>query len=102
WRRNLIVGALIASTGVIGLWAIGEYTTDLQKKVFGDYYQQMGMPAADIGSAVDQARIWAYMLNMIGAGIGMWLFTKVAIAMGRRAAFALGFAAALITTFFAF
>jgi len=24
WRRNLIVGALIASTGVIGLWAIGE------------------------------------------------------------------------------
>ena len=34
WRRNLIVGALIASTGVIGLWAIGEYAVDLQSRVF--------------------------------------------------------------------
>ena len=34
WRKNLIAGALIASTGVVGLWAIGEYAVDLQSAVF--------------------------------------------------------------------
>src|SRR4029453_16893746 len=34
WRKNLIIGALLASTGVIGLWAIGEYAVDLQRNVF--------------------------------------------------------------------
>jgi MFS family permease len=98
WRRNLIVGALIASTGVIGLWAIGEYATDLQKFVFTQHFMQLGLPTAEIGPAVEKARTWAYMLNMLGAGVGMWIFTKIAIAMGRRTAFAIGFTAALITT----
>src|SRR5690606_29389929 len=39
WTRNLIVGALISSAGVIGLWAIGEYATDLQTKVFTLHYE---------------------------------------------------------------
>lgn len=98
WRRNLIVGALIASTGVIGLWAIGEYATDLQKFVFTQYYKDAGLPSAEIGKAVDAARTWAYIANMLGAGVGMWIFTKLAIALGRRPAFAIGFAAALICT----
>ena len=75
WRKNLIVGALIASTGVIGLWAIGEYATDLQKFVFTQHYAQIGLPTAEIGPAVEKARTWAYMLNMLGAGVGMWIFT---------------------------
>jgi hypothetical protein len=45
WRRNLIVGSLIASTGVIGLWAIGEYSVDLQKKVFSAHYAPRSPPA---------------------------------------------------------
>jgi MFS family permease len=98
WRRNLIVGALIASTGVIGLWAIGEYATDLQKFVFNEHYTAAGLSGQELSIAVENARTWAYMLNMLGAGIGMWLFTKAAIAMGRRPAFAIGFTAALFTT----
>src|SRR3954463_7541397 len=39
WRRNLIVGALIASTGVVGLWAIGEYAPDIQRAVFRTHYE---------------------------------------------------------------
>jgi MFS family permease len=98
WRKNLVVGALIASTGVIGLWAIGEYATDLQKFVFTQHYAQIGLPTAEIGPAVEKARTWAYMLNMLGAGVGMWIFTKIAIALGRRTAFAIGFSATLVTT----
>jgi MFS family permease len=98
WRRNLVVGALIASTGVIGLWAIGEYATDLQKFVFTEYYKSNGLPSVEIGKAVDNARTWAYIANMLGAGVGMWIFTKLAISLGRRAAFAFGFSAALVAT----
>ncbi len=118
WRRNLIIGSLIASTGVIGLWAIGEYAPDIQNSVFTSYYDKnIASPtvadpsnAAAVASAkkqhgaevkehVDNAIANAYILNMLGAGAGMWLFTRVALAMGRRFAFLVGFSAALIVTF---
>ena len=51
WRKNLIVGALIASTGVIGLWAIGEYAVDIQKIVFKQHFEQAGVPANEIRRA---------------------------------------------------
>ena len=48
WRRNLIIGSLIASTGVIGLWAIGEYAVDLQTNLFSTYYKA-NLPATGGG-----------------------------------------------------
>ena len=102
WRRNLIVGALIASTGVIGLWAIGEYATDLQTFVFKQHYTKANMAPEKIPIAVENARTTAYVLQMLGAGVGMWIFTKLAIAFGRKIAFALGFTAALFTTLFVY
>jgi len=102
WRRNLIVGALIASTGVIGLWAIGEYAVDLQTRVFGTHFKAQGLAEAEVKVKVEQAKTIAYLLNMLGAGIGMWLFTKVAHTAGRRTAFAIGFSAALVVTAFVY
>lgn len=101
WRRNLVIGALIASTGVIGLWAIGEYAVDLQRNVFRTYYIEhspAGTTPEQIANQVDNAISWSYILNMLGAGVGMWIFTKLAIGWGRRIAFAIGFSAALVTT----
>lgn len=133
WRKNLIVGALIASTGVIGLWAIGEYAVDLQTAVFRSYYEKAA-PADKVtamhhaeatvktaGDAVtpeqraklaaakgeydpyvtrpmETARTWAYLLNMLGAATGMWMFTRFANAFGRRPAFLIGFSVALVVT----
>ena len=113
WRKNLIVGALLATTGVVGLWAIGEYAPDLQKSVFtthfnGELIQQGNFTAetikSDAGKAavkplVDNAIFWAYIWNMTGAGVGMMLFTRVAGGLGRRSAFAIGFSAAMVITF---
>ncbi len=98
WRKNLIVGSLIASTGVIGLWAIGEYATDLQTFVFKQHYAAAGLSPDAIAPAVENARTISYVLQMLGAGVGMWIFTKIAISFGRRQAFALGFTAALLCT----
>ena len=102
WRRNLIVGALISATGVVGLWAIGEYMTDLQRIVFTKYYQQQNLSTDQISIAVENARTLAYILQMLGAGVGMWIFTKVAIGLGRRPAFAIGFTAALVSTLYVY
>lgn len=58
WRRNVIVGAVIASTGVIGLWAIGEYAVDLQRAVFNTHYgAELGAPAADKAKAEAAERV---------------------------------------------
>lgn len=40
WRRNTIVGMILASSGVIGLWAIGVFSNDLTQSVFRKQYQQ--------------------------------------------------------------
>lgn len=121
WRRHLVVGSLIASTGVVGLWAIGEYAVDLQSAVFKTHFERLADPAlvARVQAAAPQSEAWmaarkaldaatkqpveeaknlAYLLNMLGAAVGMWLFTKVVQAAGRRLAFFGGFAAAMGVT----
>lgn len=98
WRKNLFVGAVIASTGVIGLWAIGEYAVDLQKVVFKQYFEKAGVAPDKVAAEVNNAISVAYLWNMMGAAVGMTLFTNVA-KLGRRLAFFLGFSAALISTF---
>lgn len=102
WRRNLIVGTIIASTGVIGLWGIGEYAYDLQRFVFARHYAQNGMPTDQIPGAVASAITTAYIFNMLGAATGMWIFTRLAMALGRRPAFAIGFTAALVITLYVY
>jgi MFS family permease len=102
WRRNLIVGSLIASTGVVGLWAIGEYAVDLQRNVFTAHYVAEQVPANEIGPKVAAAITNSYVLQMLGAAVGMWLFTRMAIAFGRVKAFAIGFAVALVVTVLAY
>ncbi|MBW8783055.1 MAG: MFS transporter [Novosphingobium sp.] len=96
-RRNLAIGAMLALSGVVGLWGIGEYATDLQDAVFTAYYKAHH-PLAEAKQLAQQARNLAYLLQMIGAATGMALFTWVANVWGRRPAFMIGFAAAGIIT----
>jgi hypothetical protein len=101
WRRNLVIGALIASTGVVGLWAIGEYAPDLQRNVFTSYYAAR-FPKEEVAKHVTGAIGNAYLLNQIGAAVGMWMFTRVALATGRRFAFLCAFSAAMVVTAFVY
>ena len=101
WRKNLIIGSLLASTGVVGLWAIGEYAPDLQRKVFETHFTETAsspLSPAELKLKVTNAISFAYILNMLGAGTGMWIFTKLAQWYGRKPAFAIGYISALVTT----
>jgi MFS family permease len=101
WRKNLVIGALLASTGVIGLWAIGEYAVDLQRNVFRTYFIENSpspLSDEDLNAKVANAISTAYILNMLGAGVGMWIFTKLAMWYGRKPAFAIGYLSCLVIT----
>ena len=135
WRKNLIIGTLIASTGVVGLWAIGEYAIDLQSYVVKTHFESkapqelvasakaaaaaaaasttdpsLEVAAKSAQSALDKivkpqvesAKVTAYLLNMLGAAVGMWIFTRLANALGRRPAFAGGFIFAMLVTVFVY
>jgi hypothetical protein len=102
WRKNLIVGALISSAGVIGLWAIVEYAIDIQSKVFRIHFESQNMPEAEIPAAIGQAKSYAYTLQMIGAAVGMWFMTKACIVLGRKPAFAIWYVGSLAATLYVF
>jgi MFS family permease len=77
----------------------------LQRNIFTSHFAKQlpaGTSALEIRKQVDSAISRAYIFNMLGAGFGMWVFTKLAIGLGRRPAFAIGFSAALVATFFAY
>lgn len=40
WRKNVIVGLLLATSGVIGLWGIGFFSYDLTRLVFRKVFEQ--------------------------------------------------------------
>lgn len=129
WRKNLLIGSLLACTGVVGLWAIGEYSFDLQTSAFNRHYApevvakieaaeaglKQGVPdaVAALKDARDelarvakpkteQARNIAYLFYMLGAAGGMWIVTRLSNALGRRPAFILGFTYALVVTLFVY
>ncbi len=101
WRKNLIVGAILSSTGVVGLWAIGEYAVDLQSAVFKTYFEANVAPEK-VKAETEFAKTIAYLLNMLGAATGMTLFTIMAGKFGRKITFFLGYLSALIITFLAY
>jgi len=47
WRRNAIVGMLLGSAGVIGLWGIGVFSADLTQSIFRKAYQNEARDAGD-------------------------------------------------------
>ncbi|MEK7950107.1 MFS transporter [Luteolibacter soli] len=98
WRRNLIVGAIISSTGVVGLWAIGEYAVDLQRIVFRKHFEATGAVGPELAKLVNGAVTNAYLLTMVGAAFGMSFFTWLCGKTGRKVAFAVGFSSAAIIT----
>lgn len=100
-RRNLLIGTLLSTAGVVGLWAIGEFAVDLQHAVFTNYFERLHAP--DVAHAlVAEAKNWAFILQMSGAALGMLLFGYAANKFGRRPSFIFFFVAAFLVTVLAY
>ena len=98
WARNAIVGLVLASSGIVGLWGIGFFSTDLIQSVFRKTFEAQGMPEEQISG---QLKVWSgisFMMLNVGAFFGVGAFTYITHFVGRRLAFAVSFVAAGLST----
>ena len=102
WRKNTIVGMLLAFSGVVGLWGIGFFSFDLIRSVFVQHFQAQGLsPQAVAGKLTFWSGITSLFQNG-GAFLGILAFTWITQYVGRKPAFAISFvmaAAATVATF---
>jgi predicted MFS family arabinose efflux permease len=102
WARHAILGLLLASSGIIGLWGIGFFSIDLQQIVFKNNFTRLGLPEDEIKSRVG---FWAGMTSLmmnVGAFFGIYAFSYVTHYLGRKWTFAVSFVLALLSTAFTF
>jgi MFS family permease len=98
WRKNAIVGVLLAFSGVVGLWGIGFFSIDLIRSVLQKTFAAQGFTPEQIsGKTTFWAGVTSMMLN-VGAFAGMYVFSLVTGRIGRRPAFAISFILAMLST----
>jgi MFS family permease len=98
WRRNALVGLLLAFSGVVGLWGIGFCYPELLRSVFTKHFEGLGMTPDQREGAL---KIWtgiASLLVNFGAFFGIYAFSYVTYYTGRKPAFAVSFLIALGST----
>ena len=102
WTRHAILGLVLASSGIIGLWGIGFFSLDLQQIVFRKNFESLGLPKTEIDGLVG---FWAGMTSLmmnVGAFFGIYAFSYATHYLGRKKTFALTFVFALVSTAFTF
>jgi len=102
WRRNTIVGMLLAFSGVVGLWGIGFFSFDLVDVVFRKHFQGQGLSSQQIAGKLTFWKGITSLLQNAGAFLGIYAFARVTHVIGRKPAFAISFvlaAAATVVTF---
>ena len=106
WRRNTIVGMLLAFSGVVGLWGIGFYSYRLIRQVFQTTFleqgQQLGLTGTALADFVESKKnVWAGITSLIqnfGGFWGVYAFSRITQVTGRKPAFAASFVLAMIST----
>jgi MFS family permease len=105
-RRNTIAGVLLAAAGVGGVWGVGFWSPDLIASTFKPVMAHAPdiaaiadpkMQADAIKAAVGHWKGLVYLIQMLGAGLGMFAFAGVTEKIGRRPALALFFALAFVS-----
>lgn len=98
WRKNAIIGFLLAFVGVVGLWGILFFSIDLIRAVLRQSFAAQGLtPAVMSGKLGVWVGITLILMN-VGAFLGLYAFGPVAQRIGRRPAFAWAFVLAMLST----
>jgi MFS family permease len=92
----------LASSGIIGLWGIGFFSIDLQRQVFRERLIKEGITSSELTFQVDNWASWTSVMLNLGAFFGIYAFSRITHFIGRRAAFAISFVLAMISTAFVF
>lgn len=102
WRRNSVVGMLLAFAGVVGLWGIGFFSFDLLRPVLENAFRAQGLDGAELAGRTTTWIGITSLLQNLGAFFGIYAFTYLTHYTGRKKAFAVAFVAAMGMTAFTF
>jgi MFS family permease len=110
WRKNTIVGMLLAFAGVVGLWGIGFFSFDLIRTVFNAHFTELGTKQGLTDGALSKfvggnLTFWTGITSLLqnaGAFFGIYAFSKITAITGRKPAFAIAFVLAMLSTAFTF
>jgi MFS family permease len=98
WRKNAIVGVLLAFAGVVGLWGIGFFSYDLVSSVLRKRFEADAMSPKDISASL---LFWTGITSIVqnvGGFFGIWAYSRITPHIGRRPAFAIAFVLAMFST----
>ncbi len=102
WRKNAIVGMLLAFAGVVGLWGIGFFSYDLFRPALERSFVAQGYSGAELRGKITTWIGITSLFQNLGAFFGIYAFTYLTAITGRRKAFAVSFVAAMGMTAFTF
>lgn len=102
WRKHALLGMVLSCAGVVGLWGIGVFSSDLVGDIVAHSLTQANATVAEVTKG---KQVWSS-LNLLmfnlGAFGGMLLFTRFAVKLGRKKAFTVFFTGSLVVTVFVF
>jgi MFS family permease len=102
WRRNAIVGFLLAFAGVVGLWGIAFFSYDLLRPVLEQTFRAQGFTGAELAGKTTTWIGITSLLQNLGGFLGVYAFTRLTQRTGRKPAFAVSFLAAMGMTAYTF
>lgn len=98
WRHHTLVGMCLAFAGVVGLWGIGFFSFELVRLIFGKTLLAQGLAPEVIEGSLGFWTGLVSLLQNFGGFWGIYAFSRLTQATGRRTAFAFAFLAALLST----
>jgi MFS family permease len=102
WRRNAIVGFLLAFAGVVGLWGIAFFSYDLLRPVLEQTFRAQGFTGAELAGKTTTWIGITSLLQNLGGFFGVYAYTRLTQHTGRKPAFAVSFLAAMGMTAYTF
>ncbi len=102
WRRNAIVGFLLAFAGVVGLWGIAFFSYDLLRPVLEQTFRAQGITGAELAGKTTTWIGVTSLLQNLGGFLGVYAYTWLTQRTGRKPAFAVSFLAAMGMTAYTF
>jgi MFS family permease len=98
-RRNTLAGVLLAMAGVGGAWGIGFFSPDLVRSAFKPIIESssevLALPeaarAVAVGAQLQRYASIVFLIQMIGAGLGMFSYAAASERIGRKKAMAIVF-----------
>ena len=102
WRRNAIVGMLLAFSGVVGVWGIGFFSYDLFRPILERTFRDQGFTGAALAGKTTTWIGLTSMFQNLGCFLGVYAFTYLTHYTGRKRAFAVSLVGAMLATAFTF